>query len=157
MKLILLVVTLMNKIKGYPLWWLICTAIAVILAALLMVLLALAVRFAYAENVGQVPQDVLDNPRSMEWFRQPRIAQCCSVADGYPTEWEFNQASNHYRIPSRNDPKAWIDVPDGAVVTQDAMGNRVGNPTGYAWVWWYSAPNPDGSFGIRCFVPNGGA
>ena len=103
---------------------------------------------AVADPKGVIPQDVLDNPRAVEWFKQAKIAACCAEADGYAIS-QYSSVDNHYIVPDPDDPAGpWLDVPPAKVVA-DAK-----NITGYAWLWLY--PHDAYNAGeVRCFVPNG--
>jgi len=77
------------------------------------------------------------------WFESLRsgLGQCCSDADGYviaDADWKSDHG--HYRV--RIDDE-WVDVPDGAVITQP---NKIGRTI----VWKYYI---DGHPKVRCFMP----
>lgn len=77
------------------------------------------------------------------WFESLRsgLGQCCSDADGYviaDADWKSDHG--HYRV--RIDDE-WVDVPDGAVITQP---NKIGRTI----VWKHYI---DGHPKVRCFMP----
>jgi hypothetical protein len=122
------------------------------MAAIIGVLIAgLIIAFAaHADPKGQIPQEVIDDPRAMGWFKQPRIAACCSTADGYAIS-QYEIAGDQYRGPDPTHQGEWLDVPNEAVVWDQ------GNPTPWAWIWLYPESYVSMAGKVRCFIPAGGA
>jgi hypothetical protein len=84
-----------------------------------------------------------DNSPLKSWFEslQSQFGKCCTDFDGYivsDVDWESNRG--RYRVRIDNE---WVDVPDGAVITQP---NRFGR----TMVWRHYI---DGHPRVRCFMP----
>jgi hypothetical protein len=104
-----------------------------------LVLLLLSLGGAWADPKGIIPPGVL--PNNEAWFKQPKIRACCAEADGYAV-FEYKLTNGAYFVPHPETGEI-IQIPPEALVYDS------GNPTGYAWIWFY----PDGKK-VRCFVPN---
>jgi len=92
--------------------------------------------YLLVEDIDSVPPDIR---RWIEGLKDRNGVGCCSTADGYPAEAEYDRDSEKYRVRING---AWYDVPDVAVVTD-------GNKLGYAMVWYYHV---DGVPTVRCFI-----
>ncbi|MEH2484374.1 hypothetical protein [Bradyrhizobium sp. AZCC 2230] len=84
-----------------------------------------------------------DNSPLKSWFEslESEFGKCCTDRDGYivsDADWESNRG--RYRVYMDNE---WVDVPEGAVVTQP---NRFGR----TMVWRHYI---DGHPRVRCFMP----
>ena len=89
-----------------------------------------------------------EHPELNAWFDSLRSAKglCCSFADGFAVndvDWESK--GGHYRVRLEG---GWIDVPDGAVITEP-------NRAGRTMVWPYTADRGTDHqhTEIRCFMP----
>ncbi|MET3996841.1 hypothetical protein ACT4MK_00075 (plasmid) [Bradyrhizobium barranii] len=84
-----------------------------------------------------------DNSPLNSWFEslESELGKCCTDMDGYivsDADWESNRG--RYRVRIDNE---WVDVPEGAVLTQP---NRFGR----TMVWRHYI---DGHPRVRCFIP----
>jgi hypothetical protein len=85
-------------------------------------------------------------PEVRKWFQSPRIAPCCSLADGTRTDWDIKDGGYYVPVPWHPQGREyWERVPDGVVI------HDAGNPVGVALIWYNV-----GGQSIRCFVPGGG-
>lgn len=78
--------------------------------------------------------------RWIEGLTDKKGRGCCSSADGFPAEVEWDIEGNHYKVLIEG---KWHVVPDDALLTQP---NRIG----YAMVWYFT---DNGIVTIRCFIP----
>ena len=109
----------------------------VVLAALALV--TLPVTLVMARDNGRYANSPLK-----PWFDSlaSKKGLCCSVTDGRVVEDpDWTSKNGHYQV--RIDGQ-WIDVPDGAVITQP-------NRAGRTMVWPLTGPS--GTTTIRCFLP----
>lgn len=91
------------------------------------------------------------DPAIKEWVKRltDKSGQgCCATADGFPADYDWNVADNHYRV--RIDDE-WYDVPPEAVVDGP---NRLGHAT--VWYWWEWDVEGKKVNHIRCFLPGPG-
>ncbi len=106
---------------------------------------------AFSHNShGQWPAFDVADKSIQDWAAGLKSSQgsCCSGADGYPAEAEWDMDTGHYRVKIEGQ---WVDVPDDRVI-------REPNRFGYAVVWWYRIWAGEGQVPeIRCFIPGGGA
>lgn len=98
--------------------------------------------YMLVEDIDTVPPEIR---RWIERLTDKQGRGCCSTADGYPAEAEYDRDSNSYRVRIGG---VWYVVPDVAVVTE-------GNKLGYAMVWYYIGE--DEQVAIRCFIAGTGA
>lgn len=98
--------------------------------------------YMLVEDIDTVPPEIR---RWIERLTDKQGRGCCSTADGYPAEAEYDRDSNSYRVRIGG---TWYAVPDVAVITE---GNRIG----YAMVWYYIGE--DEQVAIRCFIAGTGA
>jgi hypothetical protein len=70
---------------------------------------------------------------------------CCATADGYPAEFEWDTAGNHYRVRIEGE---WYDVPPEALIEEP---NKLGHAT--VWYWWDWSLDGKKTHHIRCFLP----
>jgi hypothetical protein len=107
------------------------------LAVVLGFCLMLFVRYAVAHDHGR--------PELNEWFKGLRSnagSYCCDGMDAVAIEGvDWESKDGHYRVWMG---QQWIDVPDGAIVNGP-------NQDGRTMVWPMYGPN--GSIGVRCFMP----
>jgi hypothetical protein len=73
---------------------------------------------------------------------------CCDTADGHPAEYEWDIATNGYKV--RIDGE-WYAVPPNAVIEEP---NRLGYAT--VWYWWSWSLDGRKTNHIRCFLPGAG-
>lgn len=109
--------------------------------ARLVLALCLLATTASATNKGQWGEI---DPATRDWFKSIRNSSgvmCCSIADGYPTDWRI--VDKHYEVFIEGE---WEEVPEAAVV-------RVPNPLGRAVTWYNRYGVGKTSLLIRCFVP----
>ncbi|WP_442868453.1 hypothetical protein [Bradyrhizobium sp. CCBAU 51627] len=116
-------------------------AIGTFATAGLLAALVFSMSFAHARD----PDGRYANSPLHDWFESLHSEKgpCCSDADGRvlkDVEWKTSSDGKHYRVYIDGE---WVDVPDGAVLTQP-------NLFGKTMVWPYYL---DGHPIIRCFIP----
>lgn len=84
---------------------------------------------------GEAPDSV------RKWFQLPRIAACCSIADGERTRWEMRPDGYYASVPWQ---KEWLRIPNEAIV----IDPQNPNPTGDAVIWLNESLKQ-----VRCFAP----
>jgi hypothetical protein len=123
-----------------------------ITAGLLMIALlarvALHTEGALARDYGQYGGV---DPAIREWIQglKDKAGQgCCDTADGHPAEYEWDIASNGYKVRIEGE---WYVVPEEAIINGP-------NKLGYATVWYWWSWELDGRKvnHIRCFLPGPG-
>lgn len=111
-----------------------------------------------ARDMGQFAKQAPISQETKAWIKDlksPAGIGCCSTADGYPVDAQWDMESGKYRVwiekPDwMGDSKfanGWYDVPDDAVIVEP-------NLLGYAVVWWYPDIDLLGvtHAKIRCFL-----
>jgi hypothetical protein len=91
------------------------------------------------------------DPEIKEWVKRltDKTGQgCCATADGYPADYDWDMAGNHYRVRIEGE---WYDVPPEAVVDGP---NKLGHAT--VWYWWDWSLDGRKTHHIRCFLPGPG-
>lgn len=113
-----------------------------IITALVVLVLALCVSYAYPRDDGRYAGSPLK-----EWFDHLSSGHglCCSDADGFAiSDPDWDTKDGHYRV--RLDGQ-WIDVPDDAVIKEP---NRAGKTMVWPIQMWDGSKH---TFLIRCFMP----
>lgn len=114
------------------------------LRAIIFLALLLAFTAASAHN-GHVTQVVDPNDQEfnswVQGLKDRKGVGCCSTADGYPADVEWDTANDRYRVRIEG---VWYTVPATALI--DDQTNRFGT----AMVWYYVQ---NGEVTIRCFMP----
>ena len=115
------------------------------LRAIVIVYLLIFAGVALARNQGQYAQT---SPEIRDWIRGLKDKNgngCCSTADGYPAEVEWDTERERYRVRIGGQ---WYVVPPEAVIDGP-------NKLGYAVVW-YVYDDEQGALKIRCFIAGAG-
>jgi hypothetical protein len=106
-------------------------------------LLVLSVE-AYGKDDGRYAQVNPEIKRWVDGLKDKRGIGCCSTADGFPAEVDWDTAGNRYKVHIEGE---WFVVPDEAVIEEP-------NRLGHAVVWYYKE---NGRPKIRCFIAGSGA
>jgi hypothetical protein len=114
----------------------------------LLILTVAAAASAAARDYGQYRNA---DPAMRKWIQELKDKSgqgCCDTADGHPAEYEWNIASNGYKVRIEGD---WYNVPATAVIDEP---NRLGYAT--VWYWWSWELDGRKVHHIRCFLPGAG-
>ena len=117
----------------------------------LLVLMALVITASADAPARDNGQYANTDPEIKDWVKRltDKSGQgCCATADGYPADYDWNVADNHYRVQIEGE---WYDVPPEAVVDGP---NRLGHAT--VWYWWDWSTDGKKTHHIRCFLPGPG-
>jgi hypothetical protein len=118
---------------------------------LLMAVLLLSVAMAADTAARDYGQYGNVDPQTKEWVKSltDKSGQgCCATADGFPADYDWDTAGNHYRVRIED---VWYDVPPEAVVDGP---NKLGHAT--VWYWWDWGLDGKKTHHIRCFLPGPG-
>lgn len=106
-------------------------------AAGIAMLIGLWVAFAWAHDHARSELD--------GWFKSLKSnggAYCCDGSDATSLDnVDWDSKDGRYRVRIKG---AWVDVPDGAIINEPNLDGQT-----MVWPIW----GPNGSVGVRCFIP----
>lgn len=111
----------------------------------MFIALTVAIGAAYAHEGHQTASVDPNDKELQQWIqglKNARGTPCCSQADGFPANVEWDAVKDTYRVRNPFDQQ-WYVVPPGALLVAP-------NRLGHAMAWWYTE---DGIYHIRCFLP----